>query len=66
MLNKAIEAKSKAAFQLATSIQEIDACCWKGQRPNKKEETSRSYKEEKPKQADNQPTTLVEINQPSG
>ena len=62
VINKAIEGESKAAFHLATSIQEIDARCWKGQSFDKKEETSRSHKKKKPKQADNQPTTLAGTN----
>ena len=60
MLDKAIEAESKAALQSSTIIQEMDACCWKERRPDKKEETSKFYKEEKPKPADNQPTTSTQ------
>ena len=62
MLNKAIKAEFKAALQSSTSIREIDASCWKGQRPNKKEETSKPYKEKKAKPADSQPTTLAKPN----
>ena len=29
VLNKTIKAKSKVVFQSSTSIQEMDACCWK-------------------------------------
>lgn len=53
MLDKAIKAESKAALQFSTSIREMDACCWKGQKPDKKEETSKLHKEEKAKLADN-------------
>ena len=53
MLNKAIEAESKPALQSPTSIRKMDACCWKWQRPDKKEETSKFHEEEKTKPADN-------------
>ena len=44
MLNKAIKAESKVALQFSINIQEIDAHCWKGQKPDKKEETFKSHK----------------------
>lgn len=56
MLDKTVEAKSKAAFQSPTSICEMHAHCCKGKRPDKKEETSNPVKEEKAKPADSQPT----------
>lgn len=56
MLNKTIEAESKAALQSPTSICKRDAHCWKGKRPDKKEETSKLVKEKKAKPADSQPT----------
>ena len=59
LLDKAIEAKSKFALQSLTSIQEMNAYCWKSRRPDKKEKTSKSHKKEKAKPADSQPTTLV-------
>ena len=62
VLDKAIEAELKAGLQLATSIQEMDARCCKSRRPNKKEKTFRSYKEEKIKLAASQPTTPAGIN----
>lgn len=63
VLDKAIEAESKAALQSATSIREMDARCWKGRRPDK--ETSKPQKEEKTKPADNQPTTSAGNNHPA-
>lgn len=66
MLNKIIKAKSKAAFQSSTSIQKMNACYWKGWRPDKTEENLKFYKKEKAKPADNQPTILAGITtQPS-
>lgn len=61
MLNKAIQAKSKVALQLFISIRKIDAYCWKSYRPNKKEENSKFYKEEKTKPADSQLIILTGI-----
>lgn len=51
ILDKAIEAKSKASLLSSTSIRKIDACYWKGQRPYKNKENSKFYKEEKAKPA---------------
>ena len=59
MLDKAIKNESKATLQSLTNIQKMDAHCWKGQRLDKKEKTSKSHKEEKTKPADNQATILA-------
>lgn len=61
MLDKTVEAKSKAALQSPTSIREIVACCWKSQGPDKEEKTFKPSKEEKAKLADSQPTILSGI-----
>lgn len=53
MLNKPIKAKFKAIFQSFTSIQIMNAYCWKGQRSYKKEKTSKPHKQEKTKLANN-------------
>ena len=50
MLNKAVNAKSKTILQSPTSIRKIDAYCWKGQRPDKKEKTFKPYKNKKSSQ----------------
>lgn len=64
MLDKPIEAKSKAAFQSPISIQVINACCWKNQRPNKKEESFKLLKKKhKAKPAKNQPILLTTATQ---
>lgn len=62
VLDKTIKAKSKAALQSPTSIWDIDACCWKGRRPDKKKESFKPYIEKKAKPADSQLTTLAETN----
>ena len=62
MPDKIIKAKSKAAFQSFTNIWEMNARCWKSQRPNKKETTFKPHKEKKAKLADSQPTTLIGTN----
>lgn len=60
MLDKVIEAKSKAVLQSSTSIREMDAHCWKGQKPDKKEKTSKTPKKKnKAKPAYNQPIPLL-------
>lgn len=60
MLNKATETEFKARFQSSTSIREMNTCCYKGQKPNKKEKTSKPPKKEyKAKPANHQPTTLL-------
>lgn len=50
--NKTIKTKSKAAFQSFTNILKMDAHCWKGRRPDKKKENSKSHREKKSKLAD--------------
>lgn len=59
MLNKTIKAKFKSMLQFFTNICKIDACCWKGRKPNKKEETSKPYKEKNIKLANSQSITLA-------
>ena len=52
MLDKNIKAEFKIAFESSTGIYEMDACCWKIWRPDKKEEIFKSHKEKKAKPAD--------------
>ena len=62
VLNKAIKIESKAAFQSSTSIWEMDARCWKGRRPDKKERTFKPPKEKpKAKPVNSQPNALSGI-----
>lgn len=62
MLNKVIGAKFQTTVQSLTSVQEINTCCWKGQRPNKKKKIFQpSKKKYKAKSADNKSNTLLKI-----
>lgn len=61
MLVKAIEAKSKAAFQLSTSISNIDVYYQKKCKLDKREEFFKSFKkEQKSKPAESQPFIMFE------